>query len=327
VAVRGALKGTEVLLRQPRVSPPTLSHGTAARIVRALLTEMDVQALTQVDRMLFFQCVHAAFDHHVDVLRTLSEELCEGLVVAMDGEKDPRCLLLAFQIWAALPRVFEPAPAGGGDGGDVAVFNKRAEELAESVAVYFPISFTPPPNDTRGITRYVAGAPRPNPPSVIEGFQAVWSSTASPPHRLREGRLTHPGATSRPNLADALALLPCGFPNPNASTSSHREHLRAALRGALTASASFAPVTVPLALEKLEAAGTAPPQTRLDALDLLAACIDTFPLPAVEPHVAAIWCAPPLLTSVRETHRGNARGALSDGAPLNLARDGTASRR
>ena len=35
----------------------------------------------------------------MDVLSTLSEELCEGLVVAIDGEKDPRCLLLAFEIW------------------------------------------------------------------------------------------------------------------------------------------------------------------------------------------------------------------------------------
>jgi hypothetical protein len=35
----------------------------------------------------------------MNVLSTLSEELCEGLVVAVDGEKDPRCLLLVFEIW------------------------------------------------------------------------------------------------------------------------------------------------------------------------------------------------------------------------------------
>jgi len=56
------LKGTLHLLRQPRVTPPTVSQGTATRIVRALMTEMDVQALTQVDRMLFFQCAAAALE-------------------------------------------------------------------------------------------------------------------------------------------------------------------------------------------------------------------------------------------------------------------------
>ena len=72
--------------------------------------------------------------------------------------------------------------------------------------------------------------------------------------------------------------------------------MRSALRGALTASAEFTSVTVPLTLEKLQPSpsGTTPAQTRLDAVDVLDACISSFPLPALEPHLAAIWCVPDL---------------------------------
>lgn len=78
-AVRGALKGTLHLLRQPRETPPTVSQSTTTRIMRALMTEMDVQALTQVDRMLFFQCAAAAFEVWPSPLLHFPACLCRRL--------------------------------------------------------------------------------------------------------------------------------------------------------------------------------------------------------------------------------------------------------
>eukprot|EP00854_Cymbomonas_tetramitiformis_P025617 gene25617-31321_t len=82
----------------------------------------------------------------------LGPEFPDRLISAVDGEKDPRCLLLAFQLWQALPLVFQPAARSGG-GGDLRHLEEHAEELCDVMACYFPIVFTAPPGDKRGVTR------------------------------------------------------------------------------------------------------------------------------------------------------------------------------
>lgn len=62
------------------------------------------------------------------------DDLVFGVVAAVEEEKDPRCLLLAFRITRLLAKLY-PDPEG-----PVA---SCAEELFDVVSRYFPISFNP----------------------------------------------------------------------------------------------------------------------------------------------------------------------------------------
>uniref|UniRef100_A0AAR2LPT5 MMS19 nucleotide excision repair protein n=1 Tax=Pygocentrus nattereri TaxID=42514 RepID=A0AAR2LPT5_PYGNA len=72
-------------------------------------------------------------------LKGLGPDFVFGFVQAVDGERDPRNLLLAFQIARNIIH----------RGYDLSQFT---EELFEVTSCYFPIDFTPPPNDPHGIT-------------------------------------------------------------------------------------------------------------------------------------------------------------------------------
>jgi DNA repair/transcription protein MET18/MMS19 len=52
-----------------------------------------------------------------------------GVCAAIEGEKDPRCLLVAFHLVESLGLLFPLA--------------EFAEDLFEIVSRYFPVSFTP----------------------------------------------------------------------------------------------------------------------------------------------------------------------------------------
>uniref|UniRef100_A0A674AQQ2 MMS19 nucleotide excision repair protein n=1 Tax=Salmo trutta TaxID=8032 RepID=A0A674AQQ2_SALTR len=73
-------------------------------------------------------------------LKGLGADFVFGFVQSVDGERDPRNLLLAFQIARKIIH-------GGYDLG------KFTEELFEVTSCYFPIDFSPPPNDPHGITQ------------------------------------------------------------------------------------------------------------------------------------------------------------------------------
>ncbi|XP_060245585.1 MMS19 nucleotide excision repair protein homolog isoform X4 [Meriones unguiculatus] len=73
-------------------------------------------------------------------LKGLGADFTFGFIQVMDGEKDPRNLLLAFRIVHDLiSKDYSLGPF--------------VEELFEVTSCYFPIDFTPPPNDPYGIQR------------------------------------------------------------------------------------------------------------------------------------------------------------------------------
>uniref|UniRef100_A0A8D0AVG7 MMS19 nucleotide excision repair protein n=1 Tax=Sander lucioperca TaxID=283035 RepID=A0A8D0AVG7_SANLU len=77
-------------------------------------------------------------------LKGLGADFVFGFVQSMDGERDPRNLLLAFQIHDSLLLSVDFLSAVSG---------KFAEELFEVTSCYFPIDFSPPPSDPHGITK------------------------------------------------------------------------------------------------------------------------------------------------------------------------------
>ncbi|XP_037547510.1 MMS19 nucleotide excision repair protein homolog [Nematolebias whitei] len=73
-------------------------------------------------------------------LKSLGPDFVFGFVQSMDGERDPRNLLLAFHIASNIIL----------QGYNLGTFT---EELFEVTSCYYPIDFTPPPNDPHGITK------------------------------------------------------------------------------------------------------------------------------------------------------------------------------
>ncbi|XP_051958991.1 MMS19 nucleotide excision repair protein homolog isoform X3 [Xyrauchen texanus] len=73
-------------------------------------------------------------------LKGLGADFVFGFVQSVDGERDPRNLLLAFQVASnIIHRGYN--------------LGKFVEELFEVMSCYFPIDFSPPPNDPHGITQ------------------------------------------------------------------------------------------------------------------------------------------------------------------------------
>ncbi|CAI5500751.1 unnamed protein product [Closterium sp. Naga37s-1] len=173
--------------------------------------------------------------------------LAVGVVAGVDGEKDPRCLLHALRIVALLVGALH------GEGGSAAV-SAVADDLFDVVSAYFPVSFSPPPNDPRGITR---------------------------------------------------------------------EDLVQALLGAFQSTPLFAPMAVPLLLDKLSSSFAT---AKLDSLRFLTACATAWGPNAIGPHAPAIWRAlKPLLPALHAPPPHSTSPTPSPSAPSGSGPDMSAA--
>uniref|UniRef100_A0A669Q0H4 MMS19 nucleotide excision repair protein n=1 Tax=Phasianus colchicus TaxID=9054 RepID=A0A669Q0H4_PHACC len=117
-----------------------LAPGLAVSVLKAIFQEVHVQSLLQQDRYTVYSIITNFMATREEELKGLGADFTFGFIQVMDGEKDPRNLMVAFQIVH-----------------DLIVKNYAlgpfVEELFEVTSCYFPIDFTPPPNDPHGIQR------------------------------------------------------------------------------------------------------------------------------------------------------------------------------
>ncbi|NWS71625.1 MMS19 protein, partial [Crotophaga sulcirostris] len=117
-----------------------LSSGLAVSVLKAIFQEVHVQSLLQLDRHTVYSIITNFMGTREEELKGLGADFTFGFIQVMDGEKDPRNLLVAFQIVHDLiTKNYALGPF--------------VEELFEVTSCYFPIDFTPPPNDPHGIQR------------------------------------------------------------------------------------------------------------------------------------------------------------------------------
>ncbi|NWI91524.1 MMS19 protein, partial [Pitta sordida] len=117
-----------------------LSPGLAVSMLKAIFQEVHVQSLLQLDRHTVYSIITNFMSTREEELKGLGADFTFGFIQVMDGEKDPRNLLVAFQIVRDLiAKGYTLGPF--------------VEELFEVTSCYFPIDFTPPPNDPHGIQR------------------------------------------------------------------------------------------------------------------------------------------------------------------------------
>ncbi|XP_034049423.1 MMS19 nucleotide excision repair protein homolog isoform X2 [Thalassophryne amazonica] len=145
------LRGLEALTKCS-----TLPPGSAVSMLRSLFQDVHVQSLMLAERACVYNMLINLMDSREAELKGLGADFLFGFVQSMDGERDPRNLLLAFRIATnIIHRGYD--------------LGKFTEELFEVTSCYFPIDFSPPPNDPHGITReelvlalraVLAGTPR-----------------------------------------------------------------------------------------------------------------------------------------------------------------------
>ncbi|KAF6317559.1 MMS19-like protein, cytosolic iron-sulfur assembly component [Rhinolophus ferrumequinum] len=132
-----------------------LPPGLAVSVLKAIFQEVHVQSLSQVNRHTVYSIISNFMRTRDEELKGLGADFTFGFIQMMDGEKDPRNLLMAFRIVHDLiSRDYTLEPF--------------VEELFEVTSCYFPVDFTPPPNDPYGIQRE----------DLVLSLQAVLASTA-----------------------------------------------------------------------------------------------------------------------------------------------------
>ncbi|KAG0182839.1 hypothetical protein DFQ29_001779 [Apophysomyces sp. BC1021] len=110
----------------------------AIPICEALFSHVKSKKMPQSARHKLFTVLDHMLQNHATALQRSKVSFIGGFVSFMDGEKDPRNLLVAFEIVRVIIRKFD--------------ISCHVEDLFEVVFCYFPISFVPPPNDPYKIT-------------------------------------------------------------------------------------------------------------------------------------------------------------------------------
>ncbi|KAF4362145.1 hypothetical protein F8388_023997 [Cannabis sativa] len=121
-----------------------VSSTDAKAVAEVFLNTLQVQSLGQHDRELCFQLLECVLECYPNEVASMDELLLYGICEAVDGEKDPHCLLLAFHIICAVIQLF-PDPNG-----QLANFSG---ELFETLNSYFPIHFTHPKGEDTDVKR------------------------------------------------------------------------------------------------------------------------------------------------------------------------------
>ncbi|KAF9613791.1 hypothetical protein IFM89_011515 [Coptis chinensis] len=108
--LHGGLIGCLALLRR-KSNVGKVTGSDARSLVRSYMDNIQVQSLGKHDRKLCFEILDCLLNHHQDVAATLGDDFISGICEAIDGEKDPQCLMLTFHLVADIARIF-PDPFG-----------------------------------------------------------------------------------------------------------------------------------------------------------------------------------------------------------------------
>ena len=130
---------------RPPPPPPSLIP-----LSQSFTKHVYVRSLSAIDRALSLNILRVLAEKYGQTILDADVDLLDHAISAVDGERDPRCLLQGFQAITAVIRLYV-----GQDTTSLAAgkLEESTEELFDVLSCYFPIVFTPPPNDPHKITR------------------------------------------------------------------------------------------------------------------------------------------------------------------------------
>eukprot|EP00947_MAST-08B_sp_MAST-8B-sp1_P004684 g4684.t1 len=174
-----------------------LDAADAGSVVRMMWAKLHVPAMAQKQRQSCFELLNFFLDRPALVgagggLSSLGSDLVLGIKEAMWAEKDPRCLLASLRALSRAIVCLDDEALTTSEASDNVV-----EDLFNVTACYFPITFTPPPNDPFGIKRE----------DLISALRAVFSSTPRMAPNVVPLLLEKLGSTVDAAKLDALQTL------------------------------------------------------------------------------------------------------------------------
>ncbi|CAI0423440.1 unnamed protein product [Linum tenue] len=142
-ALRGAVVGCLALIR--RKSFGVVSADDAVAVARSYVQQLQVQSLAQHDRKLCFELLECLLERHSHVVTSVQDhDFVYGILAAIDGEKDPQCLMLTFHIVELLVKAY---PHSSGP------VSSYISDIFSILGCYFPIHFTHPTTEGTDVTK------------------------------------------------------------------------------------------------------------------------------------------------------------------------------
>ncbi|KAK4050301.1 hypothetical protein OIV83_003622 [Microbotryomycetes sp. JL201] len=117
---------------------PMFGQGEAIEVAKALFSSLDMRSHPQASRHTVFLLLDKLLTRSRSALQRMGKEFLSGYCALAEGEKDPRNLMLSFNMVHIILLEFDIA--------------QNVEELFDITFCYFPITFTPPPDDPYGIS-------------------------------------------------------------------------------------------------------------------------------------------------------------------------------
>ncbi|XP_043695721.1 MMS19 nucleotide excision repair protein homolog isoform X2 [Telopea speciosissima] len=142
-ALHGALLGCLALLKR-KSNAGMVTGSDAKAVAESYLQNLQVQSLGQHDRQMCFELLECLLSGYPNDVATLGDDLVYGICEAIDGERDPKCLMLTFHLVEILAQLF-PDPSGP--------LASYASDIFEILSSYFPIHFTHPKSDDLYVKR------------------------------------------------------------------------------------------------------------------------------------------------------------------------------
>lgn len=122
----------------------SIAADAAPVVCAGMFDNLNITDMEQKLRQLCFGLLETLLSRQ-DTLEALVAQgpaFVSGFIESMEGEKDPRCLVVCLRTAATILGAF-----------DSVLDDDLIEELFDVTACYFPITFTPPPNDPFGISK------------------------------------------------------------------------------------------------------------------------------------------------------------------------------
>lgn len=114
------------------------SSNNIDEILNGLKSSITMKEFNQSTRHKIFSILKSLLDTNLNHLKTTNDLFISAFIHLTTGEKDPRNLMLSFQIASNILTNFD--------------VEKFTEDLFYVTFCYFPVTFTPPKNDPYGIT-------------------------------------------------------------------------------------------------------------------------------------------------------------------------------
>lgn len=106
-----------------------LPKDSPAYLFRALFENVQCQSQLLLDRRNIYFIFITLLENKIEDLKAMGPDFIYGVINAIDGERDPRNLMLLF---SALPKFIKEFSLG-----------HLTEEMFEVIACYFPVDFNP----------------------------------------------------------------------------------------------------------------------------------------------------------------------------------------